>query len=127
MARIIIADDDELFVDIVRGALEARGHAVGALPDGENLRAIVDFKKPDVLILDCSMPGKSGMTALREIRMSRINPSQPVMVVTGRTGSSDEWIAYESGANDYMRKPVDIDRLVAHVEALAQSKPVGSA
>lgn len=122
MARIIIADDDEFFVDLVRAALEAEGHVVGALPDGEAVCKVVEVKRPDVLILDCSMPGKGGIAALRELRVSRrIGYHVPVLVLTGRTSPADETIAYQAGADDYLRKPIDPDQLIVRVEALLDS------
>ncbi|WP_340588477.1 response regulator transcription factor [Erythrobacter alti] len=117
MARIIIADDDEFFVDLVRAALEPLGHAVGALSDGDNVSAVVNRKQPDLLILDCSMPGKTGIAVLREVRASKTY-RVPVIMITGRTSHADEDIGYQAGADDYMRKPVDPDNLVVRVEAL---------
>ena len=118
MARIIIADDDDLIVDVVRSKLEECGHIVGALPDGLSVRAVLDAKKPDLLILDCGMPNKSGLEALREVRNSASNYGIPVLMLTGRTGISDEQIAYSTGADDYIRKPFDPDQLAARVDAL---------
>lgn len=121
MARIIIADDDELTVDIVRAALERDGHIVGALPDGTSVRDVAVFKKPDLMILDCSMPHKSGVEALRELRQSA-NNDVPVLMLTGRQSRSDEAIAYEAGADDYLRKPFDVDELSVRVEALLANR-----
>ncbi|QNM82763.1 response regulator transcription factor [Sphingomonas sabuli] len=118
MARIIIADDDELVVDIVRAALEARGHIVGALPDGVAVQAVLQSKRPDLLILDCNMPEKGGITALREVRAAAGSYDIPVLMLTARTAKSDEWLAYQSGADDFLRKPFDADQLVARAEAL---------
>ena len=117
MARIIIADDDEFFVDLVRAALEPLGHIVGALPDGDDVAKVVRAKRPDLLILDCSMPNKPGISVLREIRQSR-DYQVPVLMLTGRTSYADEDIAYQAGADDYLHKPVDPEKLVVHVEAL---------
>lgn len=118
MARIIIADDDPVICHVVTGILEQEGHLVGCLPDGENVSSVVQAKRPHLLILDCSMPGKSGLEALREVRASSLGRSFPVLVLTGRTSRSDEAIAYEAGASDYLRKPVDPDELVIRTQAL---------
>ena len=118
MARIIITDDDELVVDLVRSALEARGHIVGSLEDGSRVKYVVETKRPDLVILDCSMPEKSGIQALRELRTSTIAHGTPVLVLTGRRSLNDEDIAWKAGTDDYLRKPFDPDELVARVEAL---------
>lgn len=117
MARILIADDDELTLDLVSVALEKRGHIVGRLCDGSRVKDVVDFKRPDVVILDCSMPELSGLDALRAIRASA-SYETPVLMLTGRCAKPDEAIAYEAGADDYLCKPFDPDQLVARVEAL---------
>ncbi|MBW0144370.1 response regulator [Sphingomicrobium clamense] len=124
MARIIIADDDPVIRHIVTGILEQEGHLVGALPDGSQVVDVVLNKRPHLLILDCSMPGKAGLDALRELRASGLGRSFPVLVLTGRTGRSDEAIAYEAGADDYLRKPIDPDELVIRVDALLEKAMV---
>lgn len=118
MPRIIIADDDELVVSIVRAALEARGHIVGELTDGKPVKDVVELKRPDIVILDCSMAEVSGIMALKEIRASASAFATPVLMLTGRRSHADEEIAWIAGADDYLRKPFDPDELVARVEAL---------
>lgn len=118
MALILIADDDELVIEIVRQALGARGHIVGAVDDGMPVADIVEFKRPALVILDCNMPELCGIEALRQIRLLRVAYATPVLMLTGRRGEADEWIARRSGANDYLRKPFDPDQLVSRVEAL---------
>lgn len=118
MPLIIIADDDELVIDIVRAALETRGHVVGGLRDGKPVRNVVELKRPDVVILDCAMEEVSGIAALKEIRASENAYATPVLVLTGRRSVADEEIALAAGADDYLRKPFDPDELVVRVEAL---------
>jgi len=118
MALILIADDDEIVIDVVRSALEARGHAVGAVDDGAPVMAILDRKRPNLLILDCNMPEMSGVEILRQIRLSPISYATPVLMLTANCGQADEDIARRVGANDYLRKPFDTDELVSRVEAM---------
>ena len=118
MALILIADDDELVIDVVRAALEARGHIVGGLNDGTSVRQVVELKRPALVILDCSMPELTGVEALRQIRMSTKVYATPVLMLTARTSQADENIAVRAGADDYLRKPFDPEQLVARVERL---------
>ena len=118
MALILIADDDELVIEVVRGAFGARGHIVGAVDDGMAVADIVEFKRPALVILDCNMPEIGGIEALRQIRLLRIAYATPVLMLTVRRGESDEEIAMRAGANDYLRKPFDPDQLVSRVENL---------
>ena len=125
MALILIADDDELVVDLVRSALNARGHVVGALNDGTSVRQVVELKRPDLVILDCSMPELPGVEALRQIRSSPTAYLTPVLMLTGRTSKADEEIAFRMGADDYIRKPFDMDQLIARVEVLLDENQPG--
>ena len=118
MALIIIADDDELVVELVRLALQAEGHVVGALPDGMTVQKVVELKQPDLVILDCSMPNRSGLDALLDIRKSPTAYRTRVLMLTARQGRTDDDLAIRAGANDYLRKPFDHDQLVARVAAL---------
>ncbi|MGI8706406.1 MAG: response regulator transcription factor [Sphingomicrobium sp.] len=122
MPLVIIADDDELVVDIVRAALEKRGHVVGGLGDGKLVRNVVELKRPDVVILDCAMAQVSGIAALKEIRASESAYATPVLMLTARRSVADEGIAWSAGADDYLRKPFDPDELVARVEALVKKR-----
>ncbi|WP_265528865.1 response regulator transcription factor [Sphingomicrobium marinum] len=117
MSRIILAEDDEVSAYLARAALENRGHIVGILPDGSRVLEVAATKQPDLLILDASMPNKSGLEALREVRAT-LGWSLPVLMLTGRTSRDDEALAYKAGADDYLRKPFDPDELAIRVESL---------
>lgn len=121
MARILIADDDEMTVEVARAALSTHGHIVGSLPDGKNVRDVVETKRPDLLVLDCAMPEVGGIDVLRQIRTSANAYKLPILMLTGRRGAVDEEIAYRAGADDYLTKPFCPDRLVAIVEVLLDS------
>lgn len=118
MARIVIADDDAIIIEIIRAVLERGGHVVGALPDGVDVGRVADLKKPDLVILDCSMPGKSGIDALRDIRLSPVSYNTPVLMLTGALHKANEDIAMRAGANEYLRKPFDPDELLAIVDVM---------
>ena len=127
MPLVIIADDDEMVVDVVRSALEARGHVVGGLSDGKPVSSVVELKRPDVVILDCSMAEVSGIVALKQIRASERAYNTPVLMLTSRRSAADEGIALAAGADDYLRKPFDPEELVFRVEALmSKSAPAGA-
>ena len=68
MAFIYIADDDELLCDLVKGTLRTWGHTVGSVENGDDIITALPIKKPDLLILDCNMPGQSGIMVLRALR-----------------------------------------------------------
>ncbi|HEX3675862.1 MAG TPA: response regulator transcription factor [Sphingomicrobium sp.] len=118
MARIIVAEDDDLVSDIVREALTKSGHVVGVVDNGADALRAIQLKNPDLVILDCMMPELSGLIVLREMRTSSALYDTPVLVLTGRQGARDVELAYNQGADDYMKKPFDPDELVFRVEQL---------
>lgn len=126
MALILLADDDELVGDVVRHALSARGHVVGLVENGADAVRVVEVKKPDLVILDCSMPKMSGIEALIKMRNSPVGCGIPVLMLTARRSERDVEIAMRAGASDYLKKPFDADQLVAIVELLLEKWRVAS-
>lgn len=122
MARIIVAEDDEIVAELVRDALMNAGHGVGVLPDGNQALAVIRTRLPDLVILDCNMPEMSGLLVLREMRKSPKLAHIPVLILTGRRSEKDVTLAMYEGADDYMKKPFDADELVFRVEELLQAK-----
>lgn len=122
MARIIIADDDEIMGELVRDALLGSGHGVGVVTNGADALRAVRARRPDLLILDCNMPEMSGVLVLRELRNSPALSDLPVMMLTGRRSTQDRDLAMFAGADTYVRKPIDPDELVFRVEALLSSR-----
>ena len=120
MARIIIAEDDDLVCEIVHDALTNAGHIVGILNNGADALRAIQLKNPDLVILDCNMPDLNGMLVLREMRKSPALYDTPVLVLTGRQSERDVDLAYYQGADDYMKKPFDPDELVFRVADLLQ-------
>lgn len=118
MARIIIADDDEIVCEIVSEALRANGHAVGFLNNGDDALRTLKVKQPDLAIIDCNMPGLTGLLLVRAMRDSKELWETPVLMLTGRTSARDQELARYEGANDYMTKPFDPEELVFRVEEL---------
>lgn len=118
MTLILIADDDELIVEMVAGALRPRGYIVGTMDDGLHVIDVVTAKHPALVILDCAMPMLSGIEVLRQIRASPDCFDTPVVILTGRRSPADEEIAIRAGADDYIRKPFDLAVLVARIEKI---------
>jgi DNA-binding response OmpR family regulator len=118
MARIIIADDDELLGAVARDALIAAGHGAGLVPDGAEALRVIKARRPDLVILDCNMPGLSGVLLVQELRKMPEFADLPVMMLTGRRSERDEELARFAGANEYMKKPFDPDELVFRVDQM---------
>lgn len=120
MALIIIADDDPMVGDIVRYKLGAHGYVVGVVHNGVDALRAVETKQPDLVILDCAMPGLCGVDVLRQLKLSRTSFNTPVLMLTVRSSHEDEEIALRAGADEYLRKPFDPAELLVVVERMLQ-------
>ena len=122
MARIIVADDDELLGEIARDALIDGGHAAALLTNGADALKVIKSRIPDLVVLDCNMPDLSGLLVLREMRNTLELCDVPVLILTGRQSERDVELAIYAGANDYMKKPFDPDELLFRVDELLAKK-----
>ena len=122
MARILIADDDELIAELASEVLIDAGYACGWVPSAKAAWDCVHRKRPDILLLDQSMPGESGYTLLRRLRCSPLLYDLPVIMFTGMSGAQDQAQAIYAGANDFLRKPFDPALLVARVAHILRNR-----
>lgn len=115
MSSILLIDDDENLSDLLAQYLHEQGHIVHAVKDGqEGLRAFFDHK-PDLVILDVSMPVKDGWETLKRIReMSQA----PVIMLTARSDESEVLRGFSLGADDYVSKPFSFAQLGARIKAI---------
>lgn len=118
VARIVIVDDDELLCQIVTRTLAPAGHVVVAVRDGDDALESLWENGPDLVILDCALPGKTGLAILREIRQSAMFSTLPVLILTARRSEWHAKMAITAGANEYLRKPFDAAELVETVDRL---------
>lgn len=122
MARILIADDDELIAEIASEVLFNAGHACGWVTSAEAAWELASHKRPDILLLDQIMPGMSGVTLLRRLRGSEKFYDLPVVMFTAMSGNEDEAQAFYAGAQGYIRKPFAPKVLVETVTELLNKR-----
>ncbi len=123
MAVILVADDDDILVELARFRLEHDGHSVMTASDGRSAVQSVRKYMPDLIILDAMMPVLNGLEVLHEIREDAETSTIPVLMLTARKGEADVISALRSGASDYMTKPFVPQELAARVDVLlARSK-----
>ncbi len=110
MVRILLADDSETILLLLRTRLEMEGHQVETATDGQEVIDKVDAgSPPDILLLDAMMPGKSGIDALRELRAAGIDT--PVLIVSAHTEGGDGGDHEDLSISGYIAKPIDFDQL----------------
>lgn len=122
MAYILIVDDDELAAEMASLVLIDAGHACGWVTSGNTALALLQWRRPDLVLLDQNLPGLSGKQVLRELRQSERNYDLPVIMFTAINGAEDEVVALYNGAQDYIRKPFDPRRLLSKVERTLQRR-----
>ena len=122
MAHILIADDDELIASFASEALIGAGHACGWITDGEKAWQTINWRRPDLLLLDQDMPIMSGAALLRRMRTSDQFYDLPVVMFTAMTGARDEEQALYNGAQEYVRKPFKPESLLRAVEQVLMKR-----
>lgn len=118
MSSILVVDDEPHLAQGLRFNLEAEGHRVEIAETGEGaldrlLKDRIDF---DAVVLDVMLPGKDGFTVARELREA--HQFVPVLMLTARGRPEDVLKGFESGADDYLPKPFDLDILLARIRSL---------
>ena len=118
MALILVADDDDILVELVRFRLEHDGHSVITVGDGQAALQSARKYLPDIIILDAMMPALNGLEALHNLKRDDELSAIPVLMLTARKGEADMISALKSGASDYMTKPFAPPELAARVNML---------
>jgi two-component system KDP operon response regulator KdpE len=115
--RALIVDDDPQMIRAVRVNLSARGYTVTSASSGRKALSEAATVHPDVVVLDLGLPDLDGVDVIAELRRWT---TVPIVVLSGRAGSSDKVEALEAGADDYVTKPFDVDELVARIRAVTR-------
>lgn len=117
MARILLADDSETILLLLRTRLEMEGHEVETAADGQEVvDAVAAGATPDLLLLDAMMPRKSGLEALRELRESGIET--PALIVSAHADGGNGSDHTDLEIAGYITKPIDFDQLFAKIAEL---------
>ena len=107
--RILIAEDEPDLLDVTIKRLKDAGYGVDGCSDGEDAAYYLETTNYDLAILDIMMPKKDGLTVLRERRAA--GDSTPIMLLTARDAIGDRVAGLDSGADDYLTKPVSYTHL----------------
>ena len=114
--KIIIVDDDLLIRETVRLALDHAGYLVTAIGDPARALAAVRAEKPDLVIMDLYMPGFDGRELVRSMKSDPDIASTPVILFTGSTEPIDVVSGLQSGAVEYLAKPIDGEVLLSKIK-----------
>lgn len=118
--RVLLVDDEEEFVETLADRLNMRDIEASTARNGEEALDAVKENEPDVMVLDLKMPGIDGIEVLRRARNAY--PKVEVIILTGHGSEKDEGAARSLGAFDYIKKPVDLDKLVPRIQKAFKRK-----
>ncbi len=118
MSKILVVDDDESILELVKINLELMGHEVVIALDGVKGFALAKQESPDLIILDVMMPEVDGFTVAQRIRQYSNSKETPILMLTALGMLQDKVQGFNSGVDDYLIKPFEIDELKLRVKAL---------
>ncbi len=122
MTKLLVADDSETILLLMRTRLEMEGYDVETASDGQEVMDAVHGEGSDphdLLLLDAMMPGKSGVEALRELRAEGVET--PALIVSAHQDAGDADAPTELEVSGYITKPIDFDRLFSEIAELTAS------
>lgn len=118
--RLLLVEDDRMIGESVQKGLRLDGFSVDWVQDGSSAELALETERYDCVLLDLGLPKKDGMEVLRGMRWKR--DAAPVVVITARDAVPDRIKGLDTGADDYVVKPFDLDELAARVRAVVRRR-----
>ena len=121
-ARILIVDDHEDNVELLRARLESWGYHTESATDGEEALHKVEAQPPDLILLDVMMPKIDGIEVARRVKANENLPFIPIIMQTALDATENKVEGLEAGADDYITKPIDFAELRARLRSMLRIK-----
>ena len=121
--KLLLVEDNEMNRDMLSRRLLRRGYEIVMAVDGGQGVEMAGSELPDLILMDMSLPVIDGWEATRRIKAAESTRHIPIIGLTAHAMAGDREKAIEAGCNDYDTKPVELDRLIAKIEALLPGKP----
>lgn len=115
---ILVVEDEDALATLLQYNLEKEGYAVLLAGDGEEAMVSVDEQLPDLIVLDWMLPKVSGIEVCRRLRQKPETRNVPIIMMTARGEESDRIRGLDTGADDYVVKPISMSELAARVRAV---------
>ena len=116
MTKILLADDNAMNRDMLSRRLQRKGYDVVTAVDGKQAVTMVKSERPDLIIMDLSLPEMDGWEATRYLKSDHDTKDIPLIILTAHTLKSDRESAFNAGCDDFDVKPVDFQRLLTKIE-----------
>lgn len=123
MAKILLVEDDETNADMLSRRLQRRGHEVVLAVDGQEAVHMAELHRPELILMDMSLPVLDGWEATRRIKTASATRSIPVIALTAHALAGERQRALAAGCDDYDTKPVELARLLDKMEQLLSQAP----
>lgn len=114
--KLLVVEDNRKMSGYLKKALESESYSVDAVFDGEAGESRASFGEYDLIILDLMLPKKDGLDVCRSLREKNINI--PIIMLTAKGELDDRVVGLDSGADDYLLKPFEMEELLARIRAL---------
>jgi CheY-like chemotaxis protein len=121
MAKILLVEDNEMNSDMLSRRLDRKGYEVVLAVDGQKAIDLAASEKPDLILMDMSLPVIDGWEATRRLKADPQTKKIPIIALTAHAMPEDERRAREAGCNDYDTKPIELPRLLDKIAALLGS------
>jgi CheY-like chemotaxis protein len=121
MSKILLVEDNEMNRDMLSRRLARKGYEVLTAEDGARGLAAAASQKPDLILMDMSLPVVDGWEATRRLKTSEETHAIPVIALTAHAMAADLEKALQAGCEDYDTKPVELPRLLAKIERLLRA------
>jgi CheY-like chemotaxis protein len=118
MPKILLVEDNEMNRDMLARRLEKRGYTVVIAVDGQNGVTLARAEKPDIILMDMSLPIIDGWEASRQLKADPAVAAIPIIALTAHAMAEDREKALAAGCNEYETKPVDLASLLGKIEVL---------
>src|SRR5665213_2593854 len=118
MAKILLVEDNEMNRDMLSRRLLRKGYEVVMAVDGEQAVAMSVSEKPDLILMDMSLPIIDGWEATRRIKAADTTRAIPLIALTAHAMAGDREKSLEAGCDDYDTKPIELPRLLEKMETL---------
>ena len=118
MPKILLVEDNEMNRDMLSRRLERRGYEVVIAVDGQEGVAAAQMHRPDIVLMDMSLPVLDGWEATRKLKAGAETQKIPIIALTAHAMSGDREKAMGAGCDDFDTKPIDFARLLGKIEAL---------
>ena len=123
MAKILLVEDNEMNRDMLARRLTRRGYEVVIAVDGEQGHTMAHSEKPDLILMDMSLPIRDGWEVTRDLKTAPDTKEIPILALTAHAMAGDRERAFSVGCDDYDTKPVEFPRLLGKITALLNHTP----